>query len=292
MTPLHRAAYLAHYEGYLEIYEYLLSRGADPTVLTEDYDPYLNPGRKLPIDVAVDKPEVRAKLAELEKRYARTAKAKTPHEDIGDWWALYDYGLEAIKNWTVDYKPPYPEELKREKDEADRKKAKAERKARRALLESGALQEARPVPKTPVAFLFPGQGSQKVGMGSECMDLPEVQAMFATAEKVLGYDLKDVCLNGPKEKLDQTEFAQPALFVCGLAALEKLKKEDPGAVKGLLRRRAQPRGVHRAGVRWGDELRGRPQGGEGAWGEHGGCRQGGGPPRHALDCGARGCGRG
>merc|ERR1719515_35247 len=82
MTPLHRAAYLAHYEGYLEIYEYLLSRGADPTVLTEDYDPYLNPGRKLPIDVAVDKPEVRAKLAELEKRYARTAKAKTPHEDI------------------------------------------------------------------------------------------------------------------------------------------------------------------------------------------------------------------
>merc|ERR1719321_2371090 len=58
------------------------------------------------------------------------------------------------------------------------------------------------------------------------MDLPEVQAMFATAEKVLGYDLKDVCLNGPKEKLDQTEFAQPALFVCGLAAVEKPKKED------------------------------------------------------------------
>merc|ERR1712159_75015 len=129
-----------------------------------------------------------------------------------------DYGLEAIKSWSIDYKPPYPEKMK------------AERKARRALLESGALQEARPVPKTPVAFLFPGQGSQKVGMGSECMDLPEVQAMFATAEKVLGYDLKDICLNGPKEKLDQTEFAQPALFVCVLAAVEKLRKEDPGAV--------------------------------------------------------------
>ena len=230
MTPLHRAAYLAHYEGYLEIYEYLLSRGADPTVLTEDYDPYLNPGRKKPIDVSVDKPEVRAKIAELEKRYARTGKAKIPHEDIGDWWALYDYGLEAIKKWDVNYKPPYPEVQKRAKDDADYKKMKAERKARRALLESGAVQEAKPVPKTPVAFLFPGQGSQKVGMGSECMDLPKVQEMFATAEKILGYDLKDICLNGPKEKLDQTEFAQPALFVCGLAAVEKLRKEDPGAV--------------------------------------------------------------
>mmetsp|Transcript_4099 Transcript_4099/g.11924 ORF Transcript_4099/g.11924 Transcript_4099/m.11924 type:complete len:234 (-) Transcript_4099:1267-1968(-) len=44
-TALHRAAYLAHFEGYLEIYEYLLSRGADPSIRSEDYDPYLNPGK-------------------------------------------------------------------------------------------------------------------------------------------------------------------------------------------------------------------------------------------------------
>ena len=45
-TALHRAAYLAHFEGYLEIYEYLLSRGADPSIKSEDYDPYLNPGTR------------------------------------------------------------------------------------------------------------------------------------------------------------------------------------------------------------------------------------------------------
>lgn len=59
-TALHRAAYLAQYEGYLQIYEYLLSEGADPSVLTNDYDPYLNPGKKTPIEVAIDDPEVRA----------------------------------------------------------------------------------------------------------------------------------------------------------------------------------------------------------------------------------------
>jgi [acyl-carrier-protein] S-malonyltransferase len=57
-TALHRAAYLAQYEGYLQIYEYLLSEGADPNVLTNDYDPYLNPGKKTPIEVAIDDPEV------------------------------------------------------------------------------------------------------------------------------------------------------------------------------------------------------------------------------------------
>merc|ERR1712124_183239 len=50
--------------------------------------------------------------------------------------------------------------------------------------------------------------------------------------------------------------------------------------KGLLRRRAQPRGVHRAGVRWGDELRGRPQGGEGALGRHPACPHRGGQELH------------
>lgn len=54
-TPLHRAAYLAHLDGYLEIYEYLLTRGADPSITTDDYDPYLSPGCKLPIEVSTFK---------------------------------------------------------------------------------------------------------------------------------------------------------------------------------------------------------------------------------------------
>ena len=61
-TPLHRAAYLAQYDGYLEIFEYLLSEGADPTITTNDYDPYLDPGLKTPIEVAIQDDTVRDRL--------------------------------------------------------------------------------------------------------------------------------------------------------------------------------------------------------------------------------------
>lgn len=47
--------------------------------------------------------------------------------------------------------------------------------------------------------------------------------MLATAQRVLGYDLLQVCLQGPKEKLDDTAFSQPALFTAGLAAVERLR---------------------------------------------------------------------
>ena len=47
--------------------------------------------------------------------------------------------------------------------------------------------------------------------------------MLATAQRVLGYDLLKVCMEGPKEKLDDTAFAQPALYVAGLAAVERLR---------------------------------------------------------------------
>jgi len=234
-TALHRAAYLAHFEGYLEIYEYLLSRGADPTITSEDYDPYLNPGKKLPIEVAVDDKNVRNKIKELEKKYKSTAKAAEPHEDIGDWWALYDYGLDSVKGWKKTYKPSYPEELKRAKDEEDRKREKKERKEKKAALAANpalaASMQQSATPNTPVAFLFPGQGSQAVGMVKDCLGIPKVKEMFDEAKEVLGYDLLDVCLNGPKSKLDNTVYAQPALFVCSMAAVEKFKEEGSDSEK-------------------------------------------------------------
>lgn len=58
-----------------------------------------------------------------------------------------------------------------------------------------------------------------------------MREMLTKAKTILGYDLLDVCLNGPKEKLDDTEFAQPALFVAGLAAVEKLRSENPKLVE-------------------------------------------------------------
>lgn len=82
-----------------------------------------------------------------------------------------------------------------------------------------------------VGFLFPGQGAQAVGMGKEvCEALPAAKALFDRAGEILGFDLTEVCFTGPKEKLDATEYAQPALFVASMASLEKLKAEQPEVV--------------------------------------------------------------
>ena len=80
------------------------------------------------------------------------------------------------------------------------------------------------------AFLFPGQGAQYVGMGRAlCEALPAARALFQEASGVLGYDLLDVCVNGPAERLNSTAVSQPALFVAALAALESLGASDPDA---------------------------------------------------------------
>lgn len=81
------------------------------------------------------------------------------------------------------------------------------------------------------AFLFPGQGAQTVGMGLQLYnDLPAAAALFDRANEVLGYDLKQVIFEGPAESLNATDRSQPALYVCSLAALEKLKMDKPEAI--------------------------------------------------------------
>ena len=70
--------------------------------------------------------------------------------------------------------------------------------------------------------------------------LPAVQKMLKQAEAVLGYDLLKLCLEGPKEKLDDTVFSQPALYVAGLAAVEKLRHDDPAAVNDCTATAGQP----------------------------------------------------
>ena len=69
-------------------------------------------------------------------------------------------------------------------------------------------------------------------MGKQLIDsLPAARELFDRASAVLGYDLADVCLNGPSEKLNSTAYAQPALYVCSLAALEALKRDSPEIVE-------------------------------------------------------------
>ena len=82
-----------------------------------------------------------------------------------------------------------------------------------------------------IAFLFPGQGAQTVGMCSELLAAhPKAGEYFETAKGILGYDLLDICQNGPAEKLDATDVSQPALFVASLAMLEVLRQKAPDVV--------------------------------------------------------------
>jgi len=73
--------------------------------------------------------------------------------------------------------------------------------------------------KPSTAFLFPGQGAQAVGMGKDVHTVPAAAALFAKTNEILGYDLLDICINGPKEKLDSTVISQPAIYVGSLAAV-------------------------------------------------------------------------
>lgn len=86
-----------------------------------------------------------------------------------------------------------------------------------------------------IGLVFPGQGSQSVGMGkSLCEAHPAIKQVYEEASAVLGYDSATLCFEGPAERLNLTEYTQPALLVSSIAALKTLESAgiQPIAVAG------------------------------------------------------------
>lgn len=127
---------------------------------------------------------------------------------------------------TGDYEPPYPVPVELTQRPLD-------------LPVSFVQREAKRQASLPVALLFPGQGSQYVGMLKDVMERPAIKSMLERAAEILHWDPRELCLKGPEEKLAETEFCQPLMYLAGLAALEILKEfkpevhERPQAVAGL-----------------------------------------------------------
>lgn len=85
------------------------------------------------------------------------------------------------------------------------------------------------------AAVFPGQGSQSVGMFADFMDNEIVAKTYAEASEALGYDMKDVSLNGPDSELNKTEVTQPAILTASVAAFRAFVAETsltPACVAG------------------------------------------------------------
>lgn len=78
-----------------------------------------------------------------------------------------------------------------------------------------------------LAFVFPGQGSQSIGMMNGLLELnPDIKELFNAASDVLSYDLLEIITSGPEEKLNQTEITQPALLATAYATWLTIKKHS------------------------------------------------------------------
>jgi [acyl-carrier-protein] S-malonyltransferase len=84
-----------------------------------------------------------------------------------------------------------------------------------------------------IAFVFPGQGSQYVGMGKDlCENSPSARHVFEQADGILGFSLSKICFEGPEDELRQTRNTQPAIFLHSMALTAVLENVKPDVVAG------------------------------------------------------------
>ncbi len=99
------------------------------------------------------------------------------------------------------------------------------------------------MPSVTIAFVFPGQGSQSVGMGKAAYEASEgARRIFDEADAILGYPLSKICFEGPAARLDDTSIAQPAILTTSIALLEAFM-EAAGFRRGRPSDGHEPRGV-------------------------------------------------
>ena len=101
----------------------------------------------------------------------------------------------------------------------------------------------------PLALLFPGQGSQYVGMGKDLCDaFPEAKAVFDEADAALGFPISTICFEGPEEELKRTANTQPAILTHSIAVLRVLEARRPERVSGAVLAAGHSLGEYSAGV--------------------------------------------
>uniref|UniRef100_A0A8D8RYB6 [acyl-carrier-protein] S-malonyltransferase n=1 Tax=Cacopsylla melanoneura TaxID=428564 RepID=A0A8D8RYB6_9HEMI len=90
-------------------------------------------------------------------------------------------------------------------------------------------------PNDTSIIMFPGQGTQFVGMGRDLLkNLPMAKDLFEEASAILKFNLEKICLEGPASELNKTIHAQAAVFVCSVGALEMLREERPAAIENCV----------------------------------------------------------
>jgi len=90
------------------------------------------------------------------------------------------------------------------------------------------MTDTSSVTASKIAFIFPGQGSQAVGMGKDLAEkYPIARQTFEEADQALGYKLSQLCFEGPEEQLRLTEITQPAILTVSIAALRVLEDRIP-----------------------------------------------------------------
>ena len=129
--------------------------------------------------------------------------------------------------------PNFPSDIEEDLEDL-RREARQEKRKKQAeseLHEEDAKDENKP---NPSICLFPGQGSQFVGMGKKLLKHSNVEAMYEVASDILGYNLLDICLKGPRMELSRTIYCQPAILVTSLAAVQALNDTQPQVIENCV----------------------------------------------------------